>query len=229
MILADATWRDVDSRQRQALIVPIGATEQHGPHLPLRTDTLLAEHVATAVQDRRSDADLAPVLAIAASGEHAPFPGTLSIGTDALANAVIELARHATQWWPALLVVNGHGGNVEALDRVADLCRSESRLIGVVHLALPGMDAHAGRAETSLMLHVAPHLVRLDQMESGPTTPVSDLMSEIREDGVRAVSPSGVLGDPREATPSEGQQWFNALVTKALRAYDTLAKLSTPQ
>ena len=222
MILADATWPEVDALPREALLLPVGATEQHGPHLPIRTDTLIAEAVARAVHDRCPGADLAPALPIAASGEHAAFPGTLSIGTDALTDLIVELTRHTSAWWPALLLVNGHGGNSDALGRAVDICRSEGRVVDVVHLALPGMDAHAGRAETALLLHLAPHLVRLDRIEAGPVDPVATLLPALRERGVRSVSGNGVLGDPRGATAGEGRAAYDALVAKALRAYGRL-------
>ena len=81
--LASAVWTEVAAGG--TLVVPLGATEQHGPHLPLGTDTLIATAVAAALVERVPDADLAPAIAIGASGEHTGFAGTLSIGTDALA------------------------------------------------------------------------------------------------------------------------------------------------
>src|SRR5229473_8404274 len=93
--LAEMRWPDVDSGPRQLLVVPVGSLEQHGPHLPLDTDTRIAVAVARRACAGRAGVALAPPLPIGASGEHAAFPGTLSIGSEALASCLIELGRHA--------------------------------------------------------------------------------------------------------------------------------------
>ncbi|MGA9831918.1 MAG: mycofactocin biosynthesis peptidyl-dipeptidase MftE, partial [Trebonia sp.] len=163
-ILSTARWPEVEAGPRRLLVVPLGSLEQHGPHLPMDTDTRIACFVAARACGGRAGVGLAPPIAIGASGEHADFPGTLSIGTDALALVLVELGRHASLHWPAMLLVNGHGGNGPAIaDAVARL-RAEGRECHVWHAGLPGDggDAHAGRTETSLMLALAPSEVLLD-------------------------------------------------------------------
>jgi creatinine amidohydrolase len=221
--LRNAYWPDVDAADRGVLIVPLGALEQHGPHLPLDTDTALASHVAEQVHQRRPGSGLAPALPYGSSGEHADFPGTLSIGTAVLAAVLIELVRDATRWWPAVLVVNGHGGNLDALNQAQQLCDSEGRALAVTHLALPGMDAHAGRSETSLMSHLDPHRVRVIDAMAGRTEPITELLESLRRNGVRAVSENGVLGDPEQADAAHGDDLFERLVLKALASHDELA------
>lgn len=218
--LADAFWPDVERGPRRVLVVPVGSLEQHGPHLPLDTDAFLATTVATHLQVLRPEAGLAPTVPFGASGEHAAFPGTVSIGSAALQLLMIELVRHASLTWGAVLVVNGHGGNLTALREARQTCVYEQRRLEVVHLSTPGGDAHAGRTETSLMLHLAPERVRLDALEAGDVTPVRQLMPRLAEAGVRAVSPNGVLGDPTGASPEEGERLMNALVAHAVAAYD---------
>ncbi len=222
MHLADATWPDVDGARRDVLVVPLGSLEQHGPHLPLDTDTRVAVAVARAVVAARPGAGLAPAVPLGASGEHAHFPGTLSIGTDALATLLVEVVRDACRTWGAVLAVTGHGGNADALRAARELCAREGRALGVVGCGLPGMDAHAGRAETSLLLHLAPDAVRLDRAEPGATQDVRELLPAMREGGVRAVSPNGVLGDPAGASAAEGRSLLDRLVAQALSAYDRL-------
>src|SRR4051812_3883945 len=218
--LSDARWPDVAAGSRDVLVVPVGSLEQHGPHLPLDTDAFLAGAVAERLCAERPAAGLAPVLPFGASGEHAGFPGTLSIGTEAVRLVVVELVRHAAADWGAVLVVNGHGGNLDALRQAAELCRYEGRRLDVVHLGVPGMDAHAGRAETSLMLHLAPERVRPELAAAGDVRPVAELLPELATSGVRAVSPNGVLGDPAGASAEEGGRLLARLVAAAVAAYD---------
>lgn len=195
--------------------MPLGSLEQHGPHLPLDTDTRIAVAVARGAATGREDVAVAPPLAFGSSGEHADFPGTLSIGTSALTELLVELGRDAACDWDALLFVNGHGGNLDAVSRALDRLHAEGRRCGVFHVSLAG-DAHAGRTETSLMLHIDPGGVRMDLAAAGETRPVSELMDRLRRDGVRAVSPNGVLGDPRGATAAEGRAMLAELVDGCL-------------
>lgn len=224
MELAEAVWPDVAAAPRGLLVLPVGSLEQHGPHLPLDTDARIAAAVAAAIPPRRRGAGLAPTLAYGASGEHAGFPGTLSIGAAALQHVIVELVRDAARDWPGVLVVNGHGGNVAALTAAAILCAREGRTLATHHLSIPGGDAHAGRSETSLMLHLAPALVRLDAAAPGDPRPLSQILPTMVRDGVRAVSGNGVLGDPTGAGSAEGRRWFATLCAGALEVYDaTLA------
>jgi len=218
--LPDARWPDVAAGRREVLILPTGALEQHGPHLPLDTDAAIAAAVAARLHERRPEAGLAPTLPFGASGEHAGFPGTLSIGTEALRLAVIELVRHAAADWSAVLVVNGHGGNADALRQAVALCAAEGRLLRVVHLGTRSMDAHAGFAETSMMLALDPARVRLDLAAAGPTAPIAELLPELARGGVRALSPNGVLGDPAGASAGAGAALLDELVEQASAAYD---------
>lgn len=220
--LADATWPEVDAAARRVLLLPLGSLEQHGPHLPLATDAIVACAVAARVHAARPDVGLLPVLPFGASGEHAGFPGTVSIGTDALCTVVVEVVRHAAAEWGRVVVLNGHGGNADALRAATEVCRHEGRELTVVHLGVTGMDAHAGRAETSMLLHLAPDRVRTGLAEPGVTTAVAALLPELAARGVRAVSPNGVLGDPTGADATEGARLVDALVAKTLAVLDRI-------
>ena len=218
--LAQAQWPTVEENLRQLLVVPVGSLEQHGPHLPLDTDTRIAVAVARRACQGRAGVALAPALPVGASGEHAAFPGTLSIGAEALAACLIELGRHASLHWPALLLVNGHGGNVTAVEAAVGRLRYEGRACLAWHAALPEGDAHAGRSETSVMLALAPGAVRLDAAERGDVRPLGEILPLLRERGVRAVSANGVLGDPAGASAAQGEQLLARLVDSLSAAID---------
>jgi creatinine amidohydrolase len=220
--LPEATWTEVDGAPRRVVIVPLGSLEQHGPHLPLDTDTRIAVAVAHGAAAGRDGVAVAPAVAFGASGEHAAFPGTLSIGTRVLCEVLVELGRDATRDWNSVLVVNAHGGNADAVASALARLRSEGRLCDAFHVAPASGDAHAGRTETALLLHLDPSAVRLDRAEAGEPRPVGELMDRLRDDGVRSVSPNGVLGDPRGATGAEGRRLLDELIEGCAAALDAL-------
>jgi creatinine amidohydrolase len=227
-MLEQATWPQVVDCARRTLVVPVGALEQHGPHLPLDTDTQIAVAVASRATSGRTDVALAPAIPYGSSGEHAAFPGTLSIGTAALTTLLVELGRDAGAHWAAVLFVNGHGGNAEALrDAVAQL-RYEGRRCDVFHIAPAGADAHAGHAETSMLLCLNPAVVRLELAQRGETRPLSQIIGQMRRGGVRDVSPTGVLGDPRCATADDGRRLLRDQVVRCRRVLDTIQEAVCP-
>ncbi len=203
----------------RTLAVPLGSCEQHGPHLPLGTDTIIATELAERLAARRPDVVVAPALAISASGEHAGFPGTLSIGTDTTAAVLVELARSA-DWAAGIVLVNGHGGNADAVDTAVATIRSEGRNICSWWPRVPGGDAHAGRTETSLMLAIQASLVDIDRAVPGETRPLAEIAADLRRLGVRAVSPTGVLGNPADATLEEGRDLLDTLTDDLVTAVD---------
>lgn len=207
----------------QALIIPVGSTEQHGPHLPLDTDTRIATAVAGAAVTRLGElsTDLhwssAPAIGYGDSGEHQSFPGTISIGTEVLATMLIEFGRSASCWARRLLFVNGHGGNAAALNRAVRLLRSEGRDAAWCACTVSGADAHAGHTETSVLLYISPTDVQTGQWCAGNSAPLAELLPSMRRGGVAAVSEVGVLGDPTTATADEGKRIFTEMVDGCVR------------
>lgn len=212
-LLAELTWPEVQVRAAEGamLAVPLGATEQHGPHLPLSTDTDVAIALCSRLARARYDVLVAPAVPYGSSGEHAGFAGTLSIGQAVTESLVIELVRSATETFGQVLLVSGHGGNAGPVGRAVATLAAESR---DVLLFAPRWDGelHAGRAETSLQLLLQPWLVAHERAAAGDTRPLDELMPELRAGGVRAVSRNGVLGDPVGATAAEGRELFERLV-----------------
>lgn len=224
--LGKLRWPDLDG-PLPTVLLPLGSTEQHGPHLPLDTDTQIAVAVAAEVAARLPGLLVAPPLEYGASGEHAGFPGTLSLGTAALELALVELVRSADGTAAGVVFVNGHGGNGVALRGAVARLTAEGRRVltwaprtavaAAVGLPAASTDLHAGRAETSLLLHLAPHLVRPAAATRGPTPTLPDLVRH----GVRSLSPSGVLGDPAGASAEEGAVLLAALAADAIRAIES--------
>jgi mycofactocin system creatininase family protein len=208
MQLSEATWPEVDPA---VLCIPVGSCEQHGPHLPMATDTIIAEAIAGGLAGRRPRTVVGPSLTVTASGEHAAFPGTLSIGTETTTAVLVELVRSA-DWAAGVVLVNGHGGNRAAVDAAVSVLAGEGRSVLPWWPRVPDGDAHAGRTETSLLLALRPDLVRLDRATAGATAPLSTIGARLRAGGVRAVSPNGVLGDPAGASAAEGAALLRALV-----------------
>jgi mycofactocin precursor peptide peptidase len=201
-----------------SIIIPLGSTEQHGPHLPLDTDTRIAIAVAREAGARLGRAwSLAPAIAYGASGEHQSFPGTISIGTEVLTTLLVEYGRSAACWAQRLVFVNGHGGNVSALITAVATLRAEGRDVGWCPCAAAGGDAHAGHTETSVLLHISPADVLIDRWLAGNGAPLPELLPSIRRGGVAAVSRVGVLGDPTTATASAGKRIFAEMVDGSVR------------
>lgn len=223
MRLGDATWREVaeatraehspDGVKSPIVLIPVGSTEQHGPHLPLSTDTLIAEEFTGRAIHMTDGLIVGPTIAVSASGEHAQFPGTLSIGVEVMTQVIVELVRSA-DWAAGVVLVNGHGGNHAAVARAVGTLTAEGRHALAWWPKWPKRndggpnDLHAGRIETSLMLAIDPGLVRFELAVAGPDSSVD----ELRAQGVRRVSPSGVLGDPTGASGGEGDRFIATFV-----------------
>ena len=216
--LAALAWPEVGRRAAAGalLAVPLGATEQHGPHLPTGTDTDLAVALCARLAARHPGVVVAPALPFGSSGEHAGFPGTLSIGQAATELVVLELGRSAGETFDRLLFVSAHGGNAGPVRRAIARLAAEGRDVLLFEPQWEG-DPHAGRPETALQLALAPQRVGAAPA-AGCTRPLPEILPALRAGGVRAVSPSGVLGDPRGATAAEGEQLLAELTAALLAA-----------
>ncbi|WP_326835284.1 mycofactocin biosynthesis peptidyl-dipeptidase MftE [Amycolatopsis rhabdoformis] len=221
MRLADLTSPDA-ARHAAAgaiLAVPIGATEQHGPHLPLSTDTDVALALCDHLAATRPDVLVAPAVPYGSSGEHAGFAGTLSIGQAATELLLLELGRSATETFGRVLFVSAHGGNGEPVRRAAATLVAESRDVSVFEPRWPG-EPHAGAAETALQLASRPEVVHLSRAVVGDQRPLREVLPLLRAGGVRAVTDTGVLGDPTHATAEDGKTLWKDLDTQLLTHVD---------
>lgn len=231
--LAEMTWPAVAAEiaaGATTVILPLGATEQHGHHLPLGTDTVRASALADRLAEALPDALIAPALPIGCSDEHHGFPGLLGLDRETLAAVIVDCARRMAAWGVRrLLLLSAHGGNGDALDRAAARLATEVPTIQVLvlggtaalsdavlavaaHDGIPAdaVGLHAGEGETSEMLALSPDLVRMEQAVPGCREGLTDLMPRLRREGLRAVTPTGTLGDPRRADSARGVRYLAA-------------------
>ena len=206
-------------------LIPVGATEQHGPHLPTGTDTIIATALCELVSERTGAPVLPPIPVACSYGHGTELPGTLSLSPEllaAVARQYVEWA--ATSGLTRTLFVNSHFGNAASLGIATDhlrLFRPDLRT-GVVNwwsaddevareTVLEGDDVHAHRAETSLMLAIAPELVHLDRLEtSDDPDRTADLVFRYT---APALSANGVTGRPSEATVELGARLLERTVS----------------
>ncbi len=210
--LANLAWPEAASAPAgTVLTVPLGSTEQHGPHLPVATDTEIALALAAGLSRLRPEVLVAPCVSYGSSGEHARFAGTLSIGQEATELLVVELCRSATLTFRRVLLISTHGGNAAPVGRAVIRLRNEGCDVRAFYPRWPH-DAHAGRAETALMLAIDPEHVRLDRAEAGATAPLRELLPKLVSGGGREVSANGILGDPAGASAQEGRAMLDGAV-----------------
>lgn len=217
--LADRSWPDLAGR-KPLVVLPLGSCEQHGPHLPLDTDLAVAQDVAERTVALLSDDTsilVAPGQPYGASGEHEGFPGTVSIGHEALSLLIVELGRSMLRWAGRLLVINGHGGNLPSMPAAVATLRREGCDAAWWPCLPAGGDLHAGHAETSMMLALRSAAVHAERAVAGPCEPIERLMDRLMAKSVRGVSESGVLGDPAGASAQQGEKLLAGMAARLAR------------
>jgi creatinine amidohydrolase len=239
------TFQEVGSRLRESsiLCLPMGSMEQHGPHLPLNTDTVLAEAFTRRIVERWAQAyDLwqLPPLAAGLSREHGWAPGTLSLSIAGMTAYLRDLGREISRSLPArnVLIVNGHGGNRGILEALGRELRGDFGLnvvslhLGALISPLTGAavpEIHAGRDETSAMLALAPELVRTERIREAKGPSAGDAIQALVLDPAtswpwssddKRIAELGVMGDAREASAEHG----NAIVTRVVEAAGPILK-----
>lgn len=236
MKLADMTWPEVDALSRQIIVlIPTGSLEQHGPHLPLFTDSILATSVAEAVESQIPEKVLVtPTLWLGASAHHLAFAGSLSAAFETyIANIQNVIESLIGQGFQRFFLVNGHGGNAEpngiamrqlkakhpnlsfGYSNYYTFCEQEASQIlegSAKHIQ------HACEAETSLVLHLRPDLVRKDKIRDDglcPEPPVVGMVHHFDE-----ITEQGSLGYAKLATAEKGQRIFDAAVSGLVQNLD---------
>ncbi|WP_189552396.1 creatininase family protein [Streptomyces lavendofoliae] len=221
MLPLETTTGDVAASRADVAVLPIGSFEQHGPFLPLMTDTVIACAIAREIASAHP-VHLLPPVTISCSHEHADWPGTVSVSAATLYAVVRDIAGSLRRSGiENLVLVNGHGGNYVLRNVVQESADSGTRMAlfpgpadweaargkaGV--LTSSYSDMHAGEVETSILLHDHPELVR-------PGYEAADWISDDRKHllslGMRAYTESGVVGRPSRASAEKGRELLAAL------------------
>jgi len=231
--LEELTWTEVESALADGTttaVVAVGSVEQHGPHLPLVMDTLAGDELARRVAERLGDAVAAPTVRPGCSGHHMAFPGTITVDAETLMATVRAYCESlSAHGFEHVVLVPTHGGNFAPVETVApEVARDvDANVVPLADidemmalmnegLADAGVDyrepvVHAGAVETAMVLAVAEGLVRTEELAVGREgeVPVSRLLHA----GFDAVTETGVLGDPREATAEAGEAIFERIAS----------------
>ncbi|WP_302082625.1 creatininase family protein [Salinibaculum rarum] len=222
MHLSETAWPDADASDATLAVLPVGSTEQHGPHAPLGTDVLTAEAVAEAGADGHDeDVVLAPPIPVGVAEEHRHFAGTLWVSEDTFRAYVRETIESlASHGWNRVVVVNGHGGNVAPLRELCARLTRDGTAYAVPFTWFDAVDpedvemGHGGPVETSLLRHIHPELVDESQFEAaaedgtdswGEWQSGTNLAYDTAE-----FSANGTVGDPGESSAEVGEELLTA-------------------
>ena len=244
----ELTWPEAKERLRavDVALLPVGAIEQHGPHLPLDTDSYDAEHLAREVAARCQNPKplVLPLVAYGVSYHHEDFAGTVSIGPETLSRLVYEIGMNlARQGVTKFIVLNGHGGNAPALHFAAQMINRDAHIFTCVDtgetsdaevgaMAETPNDVHAGEIETSTTLATRPDLVRLDKARKLVPKFSSDFLDFTSKRSVTwyartaRLSSSGVLGDPTKASRDKGEKMWEVMVRNLVELVEHLKGMS---
>jgi creatinine amidohydrolase len=223
---------------RDTVVIAFGATEQHGPHLPLATDALLGDHLARLVAERL-DAFVAPTVRVGCSEHHLAFAGSLSLSEETFHGVVGDLVRSlARGGFRRVVLIPTHGGNFAplagAVEKLGPVDGIEVRAItnlgalfaivqvGAEEFGVPAGEGglHAGEWETSMLMAIHPELVHSERGEPGYTGDLQEALGKLFSGGVDAVAANGVIGDPRQASAEHGERYWREIEKIALASID---------
>ncbi|WP_049972435.1 creatininase family protein [Haladaptatus cibarius] len=240
MYLADKTWPELGDyvAEESVAVVPLGSTEQHGPHLPLATDHLIAEAVAREAADRAGYL-CTPTINIGVSPHHKQFHGTMWVDARVFRDYVESFTRNLTYHGiDRVVYVNAHGGNMQHLREVGRRLRQDEVAFAVEWMwdeSIPDLVSdlfehngpHGGPKETAMIMHIACELVRTDQLARARDGGLSNLgEGNFMIHGARNYydaidnTENGVLGDQTDATPEKGEQIFEAATEQLVKLLD---------
>ena len=247
-VLGELTWLQAKQRFEEVdvALLPVGAIEQHGPHLPLDTDAFDADYLARRVAEGCSDPKpiLLPLIPYGVSYHHEDFTGTISISNETLSRLVYEIGLSAAKnGITKLVVINGHGGNAASLNFAAQMINRDAHIFTCIDtgetsdtdveaLAETPNDVHAGEIETSTALAARPELVQMNKAKrSVPrfSSRYLDFSSKRSVDWyarTAKISSSGVMGDPTKATREKGERMWEVMIRNLVEFIEQLKRMS---
>ena len=231
--LEDLTWPEVKAAIQNGfdtVVFAVGSTEQHGPHLPLASDTLMGEWLADAAARRLQHALVGPALRIGCSQHHLAFPGTISIDSSTLQDLIVSYVQTLLQHgFRRAVAIPSHGGNFQTVAEAVQRLRKQmpdkqivtfcdlNRLIEVSHelskefgISPGASGAHAGELETSILLFLRPDLVDMSRAEEGFTGEIAPIIPDLLKYGLVKVTANGILGDGRLGDGRRGEKYLLA-------------------
>jgi creatinine amidohydrolase len=240
VLIEEMTWPEVTdaiASGKRRVIVMLGAMEQHGPHLPIGTDTYLGYATGERLARRLGDALVAPVVSLGYSVGHLPMAGTVSIEESTLETIIVDVCRSlARHGFREIILLCSHGGNYRAIRNVLARLREEHRDIRISTItdfdewlestrkfaAREGLDmarlgVHAAQGETSLMLAYRPELVQMAKACEGFVGDASIRWRSKVPPPMDTMSPTGILGDARGSTAELGEKMFNERIERVAR------------
>ena len=246
--MGELTWPEAKTRFQEVdvALLPVGAIEQHGPHLPLDCDAFDAEYMARKVAEGCTVPRpvVLPLIPYGVSYHHEDFAGTISINPETLSQIVYDVGMSAVRHGiTKLVIINGHGGNGPALHFAAQMINRDSHIFTCVDtgetsdpdinaMAETPNDVHSGEIETSTTLATRPHLVRLGKVRKFIPRFSSRYLDFTNKRGVgwyahtSKISPTGVLGDPTKASREKGERMWAVMIKHLIEFVEDLKHLS---
>ena len=243
-LLAELTWPEAEQRLREVdiALLPVGAIEQHGPHLPVDTDAFDADYLAKRVVEACSDPKplVLPLIPYGVSYHHDDFAGTISVRNESLSNLVYDIGMScAKNGISKLVIVNGHGGNAPTLQFAAQMINRDAHIFTCVdtgetsdvdlsELCETANDVHAGEIETSTALAIRPELVHMDRADAWVPEFSSKYLDFTNKRSIEwyartaRISSNGVLGDPTRASTEKGAKIWQIMIENLVELVETL-------
>lgn len=226
MELRELSWADFQERDPTVAVLPVSSTENHGPHLPLGTDSIFANNVAREACER-TDELLLPSLEFGVAEHHRKFPGTLYVSADTLRDVVYETLHSLTEHGiEKAVIINGHGGNTGALNQVCGRLARDGDMF-VVHWiwtdGFPGEEDHAGKNETSFVMHLRPNLV--GDLVEGADEWGNPVNGTLTAQYTHEFAENGIVGDPKAASEEHGEEFFEACLDHAVELIEHVRDL----
>jgi creatinine amidohydrolase/Fe(II)-dependent formamide hydrolase-like protein len=228
------TWEEAEGKTREVdtVLLPVGAIEQHGPHLPLDVDAFDAEFLAQKVAEACSEPKplVLPLVPYGVSYHHDDFPGTISITNESMARYIYDIGMSvARQGIKKLIMINGHGDNAPTLNYAAQMINRDAGIfvcvdtgetsdVDIDPLTATQNDVHAGEIETSTTLAIRPELVHMDRARDSTLQFSNRYLNFSSRNHVpwyvqtKKISETGTMGDPTKATPEKGKKVWEIMI-----------------